>query len=78
MSWRDQAAYVGKPTDWWFPDNEDPHPYAYARPICMACPVRVACLDEALNEPGDHWGMRGGKTPRQRRELRSRRHRRVS
>ena len=46
--------------------------------ICVGCPVRRACLDEALAEEGSagashRFGVRGGCSPRQRTRLAQRR-----
>lgn len=35
--------------------------------ICQACPVRVECLEDALDNI-DGYGIKGGLTPRQRKE----------
>lgn len=43
-----------------------------ARRVCASCPVRVACLEHAL-DTGQAHGVWGGKTPRERREIRHRR-----
>ncbi len=42
-----------------------------AKRICAACPVRTACLDEALSYPGEQdYGIRGGLSRDQRVVLR--------
>lgn len=52
--------------------NDAPRCYALARPICRACPVRVACLLSQLNTEGlraprqERSGMWGGTTPQER------------
>lgn len=56
--WRDRAACAGMDTDDFYPE------YAgKGRPealdICDACPVRIACAQDAV-ECGDYWGIRGG------------------
>ena len=38
-----------------------------ARKICAACPVRAACLSDALAHRDWSYGVRGGMTPAQRR-----------
>ena len=48
-----------------FPEGKD---QKRARTVCLGCPVRANCLAEAL----DHrirWGVWGGMTERQRRQL---------
>ena len=39
-----------------------------ARQVCMGCPVRLACLAEALDNRIE-WGVWGGMTERERRHL---------
>ena len=39
-----------------------------ARELCAGCPVRAACLAEAL-DAGLEWGVWGGMTERERRSL---------
>lgn len=48
--------------------------YEPARAICAACPERARCLDYAVLHRID-FGMWGGTTPRERREIRSERRR---
>lgn len=40
-----------------------------AKQICAACPVRTECLNDALAYRDIAFGVRGGLTPTQRREL---------
>jgi WhiB family redox-sensing transcriptional regulator len=58
--WREQAACRGMPTAWWFPEDGQPADPA-ARRICLGCPVRMACLTEAIerSEPDGVWGGLG-------------------
>lgn len=48
-----------------FPEGKD---QKRARVICMGCPVRAACLAEALDNRIE-WGVWGGMTERERRQL---------
>lgn len=74
--WRDDALcatdeYDGR-RDMWFPHQTDHTTRAEAKRICALCPVRVACLVDALREEGsrtsaNRHGIRGGLTPKQRR-----------
>jgi hypothetical protein len=41
--------------------------YAEARVVCMACPVRAACLEQALADGETSYGMYGGMSPNERR-----------
>ncbi len=58
--WRDGAACAGAPTEVFFPESEREREGAaeVAERFCAACPVRVACRENAdLNRD---WGIRGG------------------
>ena len=74
MSWRDDAACLGRDVDLFFPpdphDDEDEdgprrretrRMYRQAIRICDSCPVQQECLDYALDFP-ELYGMWGGKT----------------
>lgn len=72
MSWRARAACVGVPDDVFFPVEHRRSPVE-ARRICNACPVRAACLNEAMSVENDsmrgRFGVFGGLTPTQRARL---------
>lgn len=65
--WRESAAYLGREDDM-FPDNSEAG-IASAKAICGPCPVRDACLADALRTGDNHWGIRGGLKPEERRKL---------
>ena len=72
ISWMDSAvcAQIG-------PDPFEPGKGETLRParnVCRACPVRVDCLDYALAEFDSKYdvGVWGGKSAKQRREMRKR------
>ncbi len=48
-----------------FPEGKD---QKRARTVCMGCPVRAQCLAEALDNRIE-WGVWGGLTERERRQL---------
>lgn len=48
-----------------FPEGRDQR---RAKAVCMGCPVRVNCLAEALDNRIE-WGVWGGMTERERRQL---------
>ena len=48
-----------------FPEGKD---QKKVRGICMSCPVRLECLAEALDNRVE-WGIWGGMTERERRQL---------
>ncbi len=69
--WRD-LANCRRHGDVMFPDNSDERGLRDARNICAPCPVRVACLQDALDEEGaahhsNRFGIRAGQNNRQRR-----------
>lgn len=65
--WRTSAACLGREDDM-FPDNSEAG-IAHAKAICGPCPVRDACLADALRTGDNHWGIRGGLKPEERRKL---------
>lgn len=69
MPWhREAACYDSEHPDIWFPEANTGH-QAEARRECMACPVRLECLDYALERP-DLVGIWGGMTDDERRMMR--------
>lgn len=68
-SWMEDARCSTNPAlaDMWF--STVPEDMAMAKRVCLGCPVRRACLDEALKfaEP---YGIWGGLTARTRKPLR--------
>jgi hypothetical protein len=56
------------PQEWWFPSPSGNT--RQAQSICDQCPVRVECLQWALDH-GEYHGVWGGKSERQRRLMRS-------
>lgn len=70
MTWQDRAACVGAPDEVFFPTATTPHMWDEARAYCAACPVTVDCLADALLHT--EWGMRGGLTPDEQRNLKRR------
>jgi WhiB family redox-sensing transcriptional regulator len=48
---------------------------SHARKVCTTCPVRIECLEHAL-EHGELHGVWGGMTPNQRKAIRRARDRR--
>ncbi len=68
--WRKQAACAsGDPEDWYAKVGE--RHLASAVRTCQECPVRVACLRDAIQRNDVH-GLWGGQTSRQRRAIRNR------
>ena len=51
--WRADAACVGYPTSWWYPERGHSADTARkARRICARCPVQSECLQHALEQYG--------------------------
>ncbi|MFD2400347.1 WhiB family transcriptional regulator [Prauserella oleivorans] len=68
MTWRVQAACRTANAELWFP-LEGSAEEAVAKRVCSGCPVREACLDDAL-AAGIDFGVWGGLTGAERRQLR--------
>lgn len=70
--WRDLAACRRSTPRWFY--SADPVDQRYALELCGRCPVRGACLAEALEEEGSSgyrsFGIRGGLLSGQRDGLR--------
>lgn len=80
--WRGRAACSRLEPDIFYPVGDG----AYAREMtgiakqaCLSCPVRAECLRQAL-ETGERYGIWGGMTPEERRDLarRNMRRRRIA
>jgi WhiB family redox-sensing transcriptional regulator len=59
-----------------FPDNYGQGNRAQideAKAACRACPLREQCLEWALSQDDDPWGVWGGTTPPERKKMRARR-----
>jgi WhiB family redox-sensing transcriptional regulator len=64
-NWRDEALCAQVDAAIFFPEvgaNATP-----ARRVCAVCPVRAACLADALAHRDLTYGVRGGMTPAERR-----------
>ena len=72
LDWISEAACDGADPALFDPVNR--HVAARATAVCAACPVRRACLLDALDDEEDTaygpWLVRGGMTPKERRDLR--------
>lgn len=71
--WTNRAACAAHDPEMFFPDPSDTAGQKAAKAICAQCPVRVACLEEAMAVEGgrsvaERYGIRGGKTPSARRD----------
>jgi WhiB family redox-sensing transcriptional regulator len=73
LRWRDRAACVGLPLEWFFPDPPKGEvSYDNGKRVCANCPVTEQCLALADDfvATGDRYGLFGGKTPAERRLVR--------
>ena len=71
--WTDDANCRGKPTSVFFPPfSHSDNRWLIAKEICTGCEVREQCLALVMRfeYTDDKWGMFGGLTPEERRELR--------
>lgn len=70
LRWMDSAACAEVGDDFWFPEQgESLSPQTrLAKSICHGCPVRLECLDYAL-EHKERYGIFGGLSERERRNL---------
>lgn len=66
LAWQEEALCAQVGGDEWFPDKGGS--VRDAKRICMACPVREACLQYALDNV-ERFGIWGGKSERERRRL---------
>lgn len=67
--WRARAACATEDPDLFFPDDDTPpERIAEAKQICAVCPVRQACLEDAIRR-GESEAICGGLTGRQRRRV---------
>lgn len=70
QDWRHRARCIGLDLDIFYPARgEDTRE---AKAVCNRCPVKYACLAEALSDGGygDDFGIRGGCSVRERRAIR--------
>lgn len=56
-----------------YPEVGDTQTAKDAIALCMTCPVRQACLEDALSDDADidRYGIRGGLSPKARRRVRN-------
>lgn len=79
MTWHRQAACLSADPELFFPNGstgDHARQAAVAKRLCMSCPVRVACLEFALESRQD-FGVWGGLTEEERRSLRRSRQRKA-
>ena len=75
--WREDAACKGKAGTIFYPDHRIMNDLRWDIPrlICADCTVKTQCLEMVLKfeDTDDRWGMFGGLTPAERREVRYKR-----
>ncbi len=67
QEWRQEALCAQTDPEVFFPEKGKPTGPALR--VCAGCPVRAACLADALARRDTTFGVLGGTTPRQRRKL---------
>jgi WhiB family redox-sensing transcriptional regulator len=72
--WTAGAACRGRDPRVWFPRPHDRFAIEVARQVCAGCPVRDACLADAMAAPFEPAGIWAGLTEQERRALRARSH----
>lgn len=70
LSWTDQGSCAEVDGDLWFPGRGGS--VREPKAICRKCPVRAECLEYAL-ENDERFGIYGGLSPRERRDLKRQR-----
>lgn len=70
QAWKKEGICAQSDPDSFFPSVGEPS--AQQKKICFSCPVQSQCLEEAL-EGNEQWGIWGGYSPRERREIKSKR-----
>ena len=69
-----QAACRPYNPEWWYPVSGVPRGAVHAVTICLSCPVRIDCLNYALDLESrtykkNRWGIWGALRPEQRQAL---------
>ena len=67
-AWMSQANCKGMDPELFFPDRGDAWTVRAAKATCDACNVEVQCLEYALTHR-ERYGIYGGKSERQRRQI---------
>lgn len=73
--WRERAECRGLDTSMFIPSSSgkkgrpSSSDYTKAKEVCMACSVRLHCLNFALDNNHNEFGMFGGLSPRSRQEI---------
>ena len=72
--WRDKANCKKMDINLFFPERGVPYSVIKStKQICLNCPVMLECLEMILNTENDNFGIFGGTTPKERRQIRSQR-----
>jgi len=74
-AWTQEGLCGQSDPELFFPDKGESG--KVAKRICLACPVRTACLRWAVDTQ-QQWGVWGGMTSRERRRIRKERHQRAA
>ncbi|MGH3996322.1 MAG: WhiB family transcriptional regulator [Pseudonocardiaceae bacterium] len=71
-AWLERGVCVQVGGDMWFPEKGDLAVVATCKKVCARCPVRVECLEWAMDTV-EAFGIFGGLTVLERRKLRRKR-----
>lgn len=66
--WKQHAACRGTNPELFYPVAKDTPDIPRAKAVCARCPVRIDCLEHALNA-GEDFGIWGGLTEAERRRV---------
>lgn len=70
-NWQSYANCRGVPVDVFFPERGDPgHAVRKAKEYCNGCKVKKSCLELAVSNLPDNWGVFGGTTAKTRIHIR--------
>lgn len=66
LSWYEDAACAGMGHQEFFPEQGRTH---LGKTMCVTCPVQQECLEHAMRQPYDTFGIWGGMTHKERIQL---------
>lgn len=71
QEWRASGVCTGSLlTNIFFPKRGDKDAVREAKAMCASCPSNTHCLEDALLDPQDDYGIRGGKSAKERQAIR--------
>ena len=70
--WHKDAVCASIDPELFYPNTRIEGSEEAAKQICRTCPVRLECLEDALSQPEDFFGIFGGFNPSERSALKRR------